>query len=148
MDYVAPPNCEIAKNHVNMKMIFNNLWNRRRNNVWLFVELVLITLLTWVMADNVAVSVADRSLPVGYDSDRLVIAGVASLPPSAPGYRGEYDSVAANAEAVAAIMQQLRALDGVERAANMGDASLIGGQSSTTTAMGTGNAAVDTLVKA
>lgn len=148
MDYVAPPNCEIAKNHVNMKMIFNNLWNRRRNNVWLFVELVLITLLTWVMADNVAVSVADRSLPVGYDSDRLVIAGVASLPPSAPGYRGEYDSVAANAEAVAAIMQQLRALDGVERATNMGDASLIGGQSSTTTAMGTGNAAVDTLVKA
>ena len=94
--------------------ILKNLWNRRRANAWLFIELVIITILCWVMADRVAVSIADTSLPQGYDVDRLVIAEIRLLPAEADGHDAVYDSVDAANAAMAAIMAKVRAFEGVE----------------------------------
>lgn len=127
-------------------MIFKNLWNRRRQNAWLFIELILVTVLTWIMTDSVVVSVADRAMPFGYDADRLVIVDVASLPSVSSEYQAEYDSVDANRAAVETMVQHLRGLDGVERACYMGGHPLIGGTSSINTGMHCGNPGVDTLV--
>lgn len=130
-----------------IKMILKNLWNRRRQNAWLFIELILVTVLTWIMTDSVVVSVADRAMPLGYDADRLVIVNVASLPATSAGYQAEYDSVDANRAAVETMVQHLRGLDGVERACYLDENPLIGGTSSISTAMHIGNPAVDTLVR-
>ncbi|MDO4320146.1 MAG: FtsX-like permease family protein [Bacteroidales bacterium] len=128
-----------------VKMIFKNLWNRRRQNAWLFVELILVTILTWIMTDYVTVGMADTALPMGYDVGRLVLVDVSSLPEASPDYKAEYDSVDANHRAVEAMMQHMRGLDGVERAAYMGSCPVIGGTSNVNTGMGIGEA-IDTLV--
>lgn len=55
------------------KLIFKNIWSRRRQNGWLMAELVLVTIVTWVIIDPVVVSIHDISLPMGYDEDRLCV---------------------------------------------------------------------------
>ena len=55
------------------KLIFKNLWSRRKRNSLLAVELIIVTIVTFVLVDKVAVSVFDSSLPLGYDSDRLCV---------------------------------------------------------------------------
>ena len=129
-----------------MKTIFKNLWNRRRGNAWLFIELALVTVLTWVIADPVVVSIADTSLPLGYDADRLVVVSFSSLTDEAPGYDARYDSVADNERAVNAVMAKLRGNAAVERACNMFDLALIGDNSISINSYESGNPAVDTVI--
>lgn len=130
-----------------MHTIFKNLWNRRRQNAWLFIELIIVTILTWIMADPVAVSIADTSLPLGYDVDRLVYVSVKSLPSDAPGYDSAADSADRKRAAVDAVMAMVRQYPGVEYATHVLDNSLIGDQSRSSGNFCTGNDAVDTLAK-
>lgn len=53
------------------KIIFKNIWSRRRINGWLTAELILITILAWIMLDPVVVMTYDLSRDKGYDADRL-----------------------------------------------------------------------------
>lgn len=69
-----------------IRIILKNLWNRRGRNAWLFIELVIVTALSWYIFDPVLVSLADETQPLGYDADRLVRVNVISLPENASGY--------------------------------------------------------------
>ncbi len=69
-----------------LKLIFKNLWARRRRNGWLFAELVLVSIVTWVILDPVVVLTHDKDIPLGYDAERLCLISIASLPPQAVGY--------------------------------------------------------------
>lgn len=55
------------------KIIIKQLWSRKKNNVWLFIELVIVTVVSWVVLDPVVVSVYDGLRPLGYDVDRLCL---------------------------------------------------------------------------
>lgn len=66
------------------KLIFKNLWNRRGRYAWLFIELIVVTGLAWYILDPAIVSLHDATLPLGYDSDRIVIIDVATLPRTDP----------------------------------------------------------------
>lgn len=72
-----------------LKLIFKSLWARRRRNGWLLAELILVTLLTWYITDPVFVLSYNRSLPLGYNPDGLLIASICNLPSKAPGYLQE-----------------------------------------------------------
>lgn len=65
-----------------ISLLIKNLWHRRAANIWLFVELVVVTVVTWVIIDPVVVRVPDRMLPLGYDEDRLFYISLASQPPN------------------------------------------------------------------
>lgn len=130
-----------------MSTVFKNLWNRRRQNVWLFIELILVTIVTWIMADHVVVSIADTSLPLGYDADRLVYVSMKAVPADAPGYDGAADSTDRKRACVAAIMDKVRRYPGVEHATHTFGYSLIGDQSMSLNDLRTGNPAVDTVAK-
>ena len=54
-----------------IKLIFKNLWARRRRNAWVLIELILITIVAWVVLDPAIVSGYYFSLDSGYDVDRL-----------------------------------------------------------------------------
>lgn len=69
-----------------LKLIMKNLWSRRRRNGWLLAELILVTVVSWAILDPVVVTTYDRSLPFGYDADRLCVVSLAVLPPDAAGY--------------------------------------------------------------
>jgi len=95
------------------KLIIKNLWSRRRRNGWLLAELVLVSVVTWVILDPVVVMWHDRTLPVGYDAERLCLVEVARMDARAPGY----DAQASDSLAFSRLMDKVRALPEVEHAA-------------------------------
>ena len=54
-----------------MKQILNNILNA---NSWLFLELVIITVVAWAVFDPAVVNLYYRSLPLDYDSSQLLYA--------------------------------------------------------------------------
>ena len=54
-----------------MKTILNNILNA---NSWLFLELVIITVVAWAVFEPAVVNLYYRSLPLGYDSGQLLFA--------------------------------------------------------------------------
>lgn len=54
-----------------MKTRLNNILNA---NTWLFLELVIITVVAWAVFDPAVVNLYYRLLPLGYDSDQLLYA--------------------------------------------------------------------------
>lgn len=69
-----------------LKLILKNLWARRRRNGWLLAELVLVSIISWVVLDPVIVVTHDRNIPLGYDADRLCLVSLGALQPNAQGY--------------------------------------------------------------
>ena len=62
------------------KLILSNLWRRRRQNFWLFLELIIVSILTWVIADPTIVGIYDICAEPGYDTDRLVYIEMQNIP--------------------------------------------------------------------
>jgi hypothetical protein len=57
-----------------MKQILNNILNA---NSWLFLELVIITVVALAVFEPAIVNLYYRSLPLGYDNDQLLYAETA-----------------------------------------------------------------------
>lgn len=68
------------------KLIIKNLWSRRKRNGWLLAELILVSVVTWVIMDPAIVLLHDTSLPLGYDAGRLCLIEISSLDPRAADY--------------------------------------------------------------
>ena len=71
------------------KIIFQNLWNRRKKNGWIFTELIIVTIILWVLVDVSAVYLYNKSLPLGYDADRLCMVSFRTYSNQAPMYMEE-----------------------------------------------------------
>lgn len=100
-----------------IKLVFKNLWNRRGKYAWLFIELIIVTALSWYIIDPVVVSIADASLPLGYDAERLAIVRVSTLPENNPAYAASEADSSAQAANFERLMYKIRNAEGVERAA-------------------------------
>ena len=59
-----------------MRKILNNLWSQRSQNVWLFLELIIVCFVAWTQLDPIVVRLYYRSLPSGLDSEQLVVANI------------------------------------------------------------------------
>ena len=108
-----------------MRKILNNLWSQRTNNVWLFLELIVVCFVAWTQLDPIIVRLYYRSLPSGIDGERMVVANILSTKPYELAddsmtqeerdnqyWKGEAQYVVeANI-----IKRQLLAIDGVEQA--------------------------------
>lgn len=55
-----------------LKLALMNLWNRRGRYGWLFVELIIVSLLSWMVLDRLVVLTYQYNRPLGYDADLLV----------------------------------------------------------------------------
>ncbi len=93
-------------------LIIKNIWARRKRNGWLFAEFVAVAIVLWVILDPVIVGLYVRSLPVGYDVDRLCSISLGRYYEGTPGYSIEADS--ALFDDIDRIMYQARTLPDVE----------------------------------
>lgn len=98
------------------KIILKNFWMRRRSNGWLFAEIVIVTILTWVMVDPTVVSLYERYKSFGYDTDRIVNIQVGEYSNNAEKYDAQYESIDEKWSAIANIMRKAEALPEVEQA--------------------------------
>ena len=81
-------------------------------SVWLFLELVVISVVAWVVIDPAVVNLYYRCLPVGYDTDRLIYAeGKATYTSS-----DVPDAWDAAHEYLPKLINRLKSVDGVENA--------------------------------
>ncbi|MDE6240349.1 MAG: ABC transporter permease [Muribaculaceae bacterium] len=97
-----------------LKIILKNLWQRRRQNTWLFVELIIITILTWIIADPTIVGLYDLSMDLGYDADRIVRVSVKTYPEEADQYNPAYQSAEIQAESFDRLLTKASGLPKVE----------------------------------
>ncbi len=98
-------------------LIFKNLWSRRRRNGWLMAELILVTIISWVVLDPVIVLTHDRMLPSGFDDDRLCVVSLAVLSPQAPGYVSTATDSTSMVDAYLGLVRTTENFEGVEMAA-------------------------------
>ncbi len=111
-----------------LKIIFKNLWHRRGRNAWLFIELILVTALGWYIFDTPLVSIADTSLPLGYEPERMVNISMGIFPEQSPLFKSEQADSASRAESYARILADLEAMPEVESVSANADWSGLGGQ--------------------
>ena len=72
-----------------IRLIMKNLWARRRKNGWLLADLILVSIVTWVIVDPLVVLTHDRNLPEGYRPDHLLLIQMASYPDGSDQFRPE-----------------------------------------------------------
>lgn len=99
-----------------LKLIFKNLWARRRRNGWLLAELILVSIVSWIILDPVIVVTHDRHIPLGYDADRLCLVSLGALQPQAPGYDAQAQDSAALIDNYLLFVRRVKDYPGVELA--------------------------------
>lgn len=82
----------------------------RRGSIWLFLELVVISVVAWVVIDPAVVNLYYRSLPMMYDADQLLYAKTKP--------KTDADGFAENMteERQMQFLRQLESMEGVESA--------------------------------
>ena len=86
MDLTTQTYCRIAKPE---EMILKNLWSHRRQNGWVFAEIILITVLSFYFIDHFTVTTYDRYFcrPAGdFEKEHLLVGqtGVVQNSPDSP----------------------------------------------------------------
>lgn len=97
-----------------LKLILKNLWARRRRNGWLLAELILVSIVSWVILDPVIVVTHDRNIPLGYDADRLCVVSMGVLQPQAPGYDRQAEDSAVVMDNYLLFVRRIKDYPGVE----------------------------------
>ena len=54
-----------------IKIIFNQIWNQRRMNGWIFIELLAVSFFLWVVLDPVCVLTATKNIAPGYEKEKV-----------------------------------------------------------------------------
>lgn len=125
-----------------MKMIFKDILAQRRRNLWLLIEMVIITVITWIVLDPVMALLTVEHMPQGYEPDRLVYMEIARLKETSPRYSEAYADSAGLADAYEVMTDHIKNLDGVE----MLTRSVLGGNSYASTGIQHVNEAGDTVM--
>lgn len=87
--------------------IIRHLWNNRRHNLWIMIELIVIAIVSWIVIDPLFVLNYNRSIPDGYDADGLYRLQL---------MRNSEDTVSDPADDYRLIMQKLRNIPSVDAA--------------------------------
>lgn len=90
-----------------IKLIMKNLWARRKRNVWLVLELILVTIVSWVIFDPIIVMMHDKQLALGYEMDGLYEIQIATLKPGAKGYDESEDEPSKKVEHINRLTDKL-----------------------------------------
>lgn len=130
------------------KVIIKNLWNHRKENGWIFTELIIVSIILWVLLDITTIHLYNESMPLGYDNDQLCVVSLSSYESSDPHYRAEYDSIDSRKEHIDRIARKFKANKEVEGVTYQFTSwNYINSESNMTYSFESGNKAVDSLVE-
>ena len=97
-----------------LKLIFTQLWNRKRSNIWLSFELLLVFCLIWYMVDSFFVLNYNLNIPNGRNMDHTWQIAVKEYSSKSPNYREEANNPEVREANYARILQTIRNYPGVE----------------------------------
>ncbi len=99
------------------KLIFKNLWSRRKRNCWLLIELIVVTVLAWIILDPVIVKTYVSWRSPGYDIERLARVSLMELSERSPRYDADAASPEKKTEDVQRIIERAAAHPYVDKVA-------------------------------
>jgi hypothetical protein len=94
--------------------MLTQLWNRRKANISVFVELLFVFILIWYMADYLFVYAYNRHIPNHRDVDHTWQVNLNAFPPGHPSYQAEEDNPQALYDNYHHILRILQNYPGVE----------------------------------
>lgn len=100
-----------------LHQIIKLLWNSRRHNLWIMLELIVIAIVSWAVIDPLFVLNYNQSIPDGFEPDGLYRLELV---------RNRVDTVSDPAKDYARIMMGLRNHKDIESATCMGSGVLRG----------------------
>ena len=103
-----------------MKLIFKNLMAQRRRNIWLFLEMIVVAVVTWVVIDPVMVLLSVGSWSKGYEQDRLVYMELGLIKPRSPRYSAEAADSAEMVKSFDVIVDRMKNMPDVESVTPVG----------------------------
>lgn len=96
--------------------ILTQIWNKRRANVWIFLELVLVTFFMWGVIDPVYVLLSNQAIPQGYDTENVLRLSVGQYSSGHARYSEEQDTDQLRQAAFEQIYNKVKQYPGVESA--------------------------------
>ncbi len=96
-------------------MILKSIIGKKTRSVALFIEIVLVTIIGWLIIEPVAVNTTTALIPAGYDYDRLVMLTISYLDEKS----SQYDKSAENSDnelTYTNLLRMIRQRPGVEKA--------------------------------
>lgn len=78
-----------------LKIILHQIKNQKRQNTWIFIELIAVAVFLWLVIDPLFMLIANRMIPAGYEQNRLYYASLDERTPTHPAYSEE-----ANADSI------------------------------------------------
>ncbi len=97
-----------------LRTILSQMWNRRRQNGWIFLELLFVGVFLWAVLDPLCVQLANKSIDRGYQSEGLYVLELAQYGEASPKYRKEVDTDSVFRESYLDIVREIRNLPEVE----------------------------------
>lgn len=97
-----------------IRMIRHQLWNQRRQNGWIFVELVVVSFFLWQVIDPIYVVTSDIAIPVGYNEERAYMLNMGYYDAQHGKYDKTLDSAAVKQENLYRIARIVKNLPEVE----------------------------------
>ena len=98
-----------------MTQILKSIFKRQTRSIALFIEIVIVTIIGWIIIEPVAVNTTTALIPAGYDHDRLVMLTIDFLNSKST----DYDESAENMEKKQPyenLLRMIRQRPGVEKA--------------------------------
>ncbi|MDR1222039.1 MAG: ABC transporter permease [Tannerella sp.] len=111
------------------KSVLKQIWNRKRSNVWIALELLPVFCLTWYMVDYLFVLACNYSIPNHRSVENTWQINLAEFDKNHPEYQTEADSPEILEANYARILQTLRNYPGIESVGISFDGSTPGGGS-------------------
>ncbi len=56
-----------------IRIIFNQIWNQRRQNLWIWLELAVLSAFLWIVIDPLFTMLCLKQTPCGFDRDRIYL---------------------------------------------------------------------------
>ena len=75
-----------------IRKIIHRIWNERKQNAWLFLELFVVSLFVWLATDPLIDLASRNSINPNYDDSRVYKLEMRRYYPTSPKYRAEYNN--------------------------------------------------------
>lgn len=99
-----------------IKQIFKIIWNQRRSNGWIWMELLVVFVALWYLVDMFVVQFYSYSRPLGYDITNCWRLSFDVYPEDAAEYVSDTTQAPTEGEALARILERLRRAPEVDNA--------------------------------
>lgn len=97
-----------------LQTILYQLWNQRRQNAWIFLELLFVSFFLWTVIDPIYVLTANHSIDKGYDPKGVYVVNIGAYAATDGRYDPAQDKDSLNLAAYWRIVREVRSQPEVE----------------------------------